>query len=240
MILGNQNFYSNFSAGQKSGDTDLTKDILVNEISDFITTDTLTYVDALSKVGIRVSENDTDETIVDKTVDGLKDNDKLPKALAYIIADTHGMVPDDINTPEAKQQVTNRINKISEGIEEIAKKIGQTDSYKTLKEDILAQIEVKAEEMGNYKRTIYNKKWRKRIIVLGGLVLLGVIIYHGRKMYLAKKGGSMTAAPLPNPTPVPQQPIQPVQPQMQQGGMATAQPIPPAQQLPQEPIIPEY
>ncbi len=198
------NFYKNFNAGMQSGDTSLTGTMLVNEVSNFIVLDTKLYVDTLNKIGIKCSENDTDETLADKTIKGLKTNAQLPIALAWLIADANGTIN---NGKVSKAEAEPIIKNINVGIADIGAKLNiDKVADKEFKTDLMHQIEHKAGEQKDYKRTVYNKKVSKLVKFLGFVVVVGLVGW-GIQSYRKKKLGSainvaptIPLAPIATPT----------------------------------------
>src|SRR5437016_1229781 len=92
MIYINQDFYSNFSGSMKSGDTEMTSDILVNEISDLVAFKDKDVIDLLNKVDIPTKPNAKDAVIIDNVVKNLSSNKKLSFGLAYLIAENNDLL----------------------------------------------------------------------------------------------------------------------------------------------------
>lgn len=215
MIYTNHDFYSNFSAGLKSGDTRVTLDLFVNEISDFIVFDLKNFLNMLEKVGIKAGEKSSDEELVDKTLKALKTNEKITTGLAFLFAEGNGMLMKEKKL--TKDQAAALVDRLDEGLQVVTKEI--VDSKKVrddVKERILQQIVSKAEEKGNYTRTIYKKKTKKIVWVLG-LAALGtaVFLFIRYRKNEAMKMAQMAAMPpvtLPPPitTPIAAAPIVPM------------------------------
>lgn len=172
-------FYSNFTASIKAGDLDLTNDILANEISDFIVFDTDKIIKALNTSDIKIDTTSTDENIVDTVIQNISVNKKLPKALAYIIAQGNEL----LSGPEQKQLKV--IATISEGLTKIGSEIAKSPvSFKTSTMD---QIVAKAAKRTEYKRVIWNKDKKGMsaglVLLIGGAViaLAVVVIYYRQK-----------------------------------------------------------
>lgn len=175
MIYLNHNFMSNFTGSVKSGDLAMTSDILINELSDFIVHDTKTIINALNKAGVKVSEADSDEEIVDAIIANIGSNKTLAKTLAFIVAEANELI--NTGKPD-KVKWTKTVDDIAEGVSEVGKSI---ESNKlSFKGDLIERIKTKAESKGDYKRTILtkDKKSAKAVFyVIGGLVFIGLVIW---------------------------------------------------------------
>jgi len=183
MQFTNQDFYSNFTASLKSGDLNLTSDILANEISDFIVFDTPKIIDALNKADINITDKVSDEEIVDAVIKGLTDNPKLKKTLAFIIADGNNLINTAKGTDKAKQLQI--VNDIAAGLSKVNSAI--IADTKGFKDETMNQIVAKAGSTKEYKRIIY-KKDRKSgkaglYWLIAGVSLIGIvaIIYYRQK-----------------------------------------------------------
>ncbi len=216
MQYTHHDFYSNFTASLKSGDLDITTDILANEISDFIVFDTGKIIEAINKSDIKADTKNTDEEIVDLIIKNISDNQKLSKALGFIISDGNELINNTANTaPADKNKQLQIVTNVANGISKIGKDI-QTDSKK-FKDSVMNQIVSKAAKVKEYKRIIWNKDKNR---ISGGvwlLVGLGVVaitvglIYRRQKNSVSKaipqmiSGGTITPPitnNIPNPTPV--------------------------------------
>jgi len=183
MQFTNQDFYSNFTASLKSGDLNLTSDILANEISDFIVFDTPKIIDALNKADINITDKVSDEEIVDAVIKGLTDSPKLKKTLAFIIADGNNLINTAKGTDKAKQLQI--VNDIAAGLSKVNSAI--IADTKGFKDETMNQLVSKAESTKAYKRIIW-KKDRKSgkaglYWLIAGVSLIGIvaIIYYRQK-----------------------------------------------------------
>ena len=210
-----QNFYSNFTASLKSGDLDLTNDILANEISDFIVFQTDKIIKALNQSDIKIDKDNTDEEIVDSVIKNINTNNKLPKALGFIIADGNDMLV--ASNDKAKQ--LKMISTLSDGLSKVGKEISSnSDSFKSSTMD---QIVSKAAKRTEYKRTIWNKDKKSlgevKVLLIALAVITGIVIiaYYRQKKALAQSipnmmsGGDLTqlnqtppAPPVVTPAPI--------------------------------------
>jgi len=207
-------FYSNFTASLKAGDLDLTNDILANEVSDFIVFQTDKIIQALNTSDIKIDKNNTDEEIVDSVIKNINTNAKLPKALAFIIADGNEMLV--AKNDKAKQ--LKMISTLTDGLSKVGKEISaNSDAFKTSTMD---QIVSKAAKRTEYKRTIWNKDVKgtsieKVLFISIAVIAVGLIIlYFRQKKAVAQAipnmimGGNMMPDPANLPPAV--QPAPPV------------------------------
>ncbi len=208
-------FYSNFTASIKSGDMNLTNDILANEISDFIVFDTDKIIEALNKSDIKINDTATDEDVVDTVIKNISDNKKLVKALSFIIADGNELINSGDNNNKQKQLKV--IDNISQGLSKIAKDISKDP--KDFKDSAMKQVVSKASQRKEYNRTIWNKDKNKMssgvaILVTLGLitVVIGIIYYRQKRAVSAAlpnmilggdAAGVIPPAQVPPVTPMP-------------------------------------
>lgn len=231
MIFLHHNLHSNFSSALAGGDTNLTTDIFVNEVSDIIVFETQKLVDALTTSKISASIKESDEELVEKVIDNLYSNKSLSKAMGFTIAESNKL----INTDKGKKEDWKKIiDSIADSLVKISKDFDSPEIRDELKTTIMKQIEAKAKERKNYSRNIYRKGFftKKRVLIgLGAVALIvgAVWLYkrHKSKQALMLAGGSM-GAPMP---PLPAPDIAPVVPP------APAPPVvaPPA---PPVPVVP--
>lgn len=203
MIYVYHDFYSNFTASIKSGDYAMTTTIFVNELSDLIVYDTKSLVDALNKVGIKASEAQTDEELVDSVIGNLPSNTNLVNALAFLIADSNKIINKKGDKPEKSMKV---VNSIADGVFKLSKQLSEDGgSLKVqMKKDVMEQIVTKANAKGDYKRTIWIAKntRRKIFFVVGGLALIalvgyGIYRYRQSKLTPSLEGGGGLPTPQP-------------------------------------------
>jgi hypothetical protein len=201
------------TASLKSGDTELTTDILVNEISDFIVYDTAKFVEVLNKSGIEASEKMPDETLVDLFIKNLPVNKNLSKAMAFQIADSNGLIN---NGTDNKNKQIAIIDIIARGVSDTGNNIYENpDLSKSVKIDIMNHIVAKAKAKGNYQRVIFNPSSKVIYWIVGGIIIavVGYMIYRSYQIKKLAEGGAVPIAstntpivdtiitPAPTPTP---------------------------------------
>ena len=191
MVYVHHDMFSNFNSSLTSEDLDLTIDIVVSEISDFIVHDVKKFIEILNKAGIKADETMPDEALVDLLLANLPKNANLSKTLAFQIADVNGVINNDEGT---KEEWVSKINVIADGIKKVADEIKNKPTLtKEIKADVMKHIYAKSALKGDYKRVILNpnKKRKKLYWVLGiSGAVLGVIIIAS----LVKKNPNVVAS----------------------------------------------
>lgn len=199
MIYLYHDFYSNFSSGVSAEGNNLTIDLFANELSDMIVYKTEKLVDTLSKVGIDVNLNMSDEEIVDKTIDGISKDEKVVKAIGFAIAEGNGLI-----NKEKGNQVdwVKAVNAVVLGLTPAAKEITKSEESKiSTKNKIMQQIQTKAKSKGNYTRTIWKpapSSGSNALWLVAGVVVVGVCAYL---IYRGTRTTSTVAQPAVNPLP---------------------------------------
>jgi hypothetical protein len=196
------NFMSNFTASVEAGESDMTKGIFVNELSDFIVYDTARLLEAMKKAGLDVRENDSDEELIDIVIKSLGNNQKLATTLAFIIAEANQLIN---NGKTDKSKTEEVVKEIASGLLIVGKDIRTGDSSKQFKEDVLEHVYAKAEAKGDYRRDILksDKPFGKRAgyVVLGTIGVIGLIIFFAYRVQKKKQVGALVATAL---APIPQ------------------------------------
>lgn len=190
MQYANHDFYSNFTASVKAGDTDMTSEIFANELSDMIVFDAAKTIDTLNNVaGAKLSTKDADEEIVDYVIADLSGNSKMKKAFAFMIAEGNELINSKNSKDKSEKGQRDIVNKIADGMNKVA--TGIVNSPEKFKEDTMKQIESKASAKKEYKRTIWkkdkkgaNRKWI--YAVAGVTVAFLVFVYYRQKRAISK------------------------------------------------------
>jgi hypothetical protein len=214
MIYVNQDFYSNFSGSMKSGDTDMTSDILVSEISDLVAFKDKDVIDMLNKVAITTKPTASDAVLIDNIVNNLSSNKKLSFGLAYLIADNNDLLTvkkqKKSNASGSRRRSSGKssadgakeedwsavIDKIGSGIQ----KVGDNISDKTAQEKLASSIkEATKTKVDASPETKARKKERigtgngKKVLYWGiGLLVAGGVSWGVWYMY--KKNKAKNAA----------------------------------------------
>jgi len=195
--LTHHDFYSNFTASLKTGDLDLTNDILANEVSDCIVFETDKIIKALNQAEIKIDKNNTDEDIVDAVIKNINTNEKFKKALAFTIAEGNEMlVAKNDKTKQLKM-----IDTITKGLSKVGNEVSKNpEAFKTSTMD---QVVSKAAKRTEYKRTIWNKdksgmgEGKVLLIALGVLAVGVLIIYFRQKRSVAQAIPNMIMGGVP-------------------------------------------
>lgn len=197
MQYTHHNFYSNFTSSLKSRDLDVSKDILLNEISDFIVFDPNKIIGAIKTAGIRIKENPTAEEITDAVVNNIKGNKKLVKTLAFIISEGNELI--NKSGVDGKGAQLKMIDKVAEGMSSI------TGDVATGKDTILNQVKTKAASVDGYAGTIMNNdKDNSGVYLMAGLGVLAVFIVwvYFRQQTAIAPISAIDQLPIPTPAPI--------------------------------------
>ncbi len=197
------NFYSNFTASVAVGESDMTKDIFVNELSDFIVYDTTRLITAMKLAGLSVSEKDSDERLIDAISNNLGSNPKLASALAFIIAEANQLINNGKTTKEESTQI---IKEITSGLLIVGKDIRTDEGAASFKKDVLEHIYAKAKSKGGYNRVILESD---RAFGKVGYVFIGLGLALALTIFIAYRvqrrsliAGSIAASLTPPITPI--------------------------------------
>jgi hypothetical protein len=86
MIYVENDFYSNFNGAVKADDDTVVQSMMVDQISNLIAKRRGEVIQLFQKIGIKLSQNPSNEEISDRLVRSLKSSKKLQVGLAYLIA----------------------------------------------------------------------------------------------------------------------------------------------------------
>lgn len=197
-------FYSNFTASVENGESEMTKDLFISELSDFIVYDTPRLVQAMTMAGLDVKITDSDEELIDTIAGSLGNNAKLAKTLAFIFAESNQLIN---NGKTGKEESEKIIKELQSGILIVGKDIRSEEGTKEFKADVLEHIYSKSKTKGDYKRTILisDKSFNKKsgFYVLGYLALLGIGIYVIYRIQRKSEIASLVATASAPITPLP-------------------------------------
>lgn len=199
MIYLNNDFTSNFAAGISAENNSLTIDLFANEISDLIVGNTVELVNTLKKAGLDVDLKMSDEEIVDSIINNLDKNEKIIKAISFIIAQDNGLLKGE----KSKVDWIKVVDSIVLGVTPASKEITQSEATKqATKNKIMKQIEAKAQILGNYQRQIWRDKSNGvGLVLIFGIVVVGLVSYW---IYTKSKKTPIAVPPINNPVPTPQ------------------------------------
>jgi hypothetical protein len=173
--------------------------LIYSLISSLIVEDTQKFVDALKKANLDVNVNMSDEEIVDTIINNLDKNEKIVKAISFVIAENNGL----LGGGDGKGQIDwmKILDSIVLGISPAAKEITQSEATKAAtKNKIMTQIETKAAMVGNYQRKIWknNSGSAVGLVLIFGIVAVGLLGYW---IYTRSKNKSAVVPPINTPTP---------------------------------------
>ena len=92
MIRTVQDFYSNFNNAIIAKDTNLTMDMLINELSTLIVKSKPKVVEMMNAAGVPVSKNISDTALANRVIDNAEKNNKVRHGLAYLISEKHDLL----------------------------------------------------------------------------------------------------------------------------------------------------
>ena len=207
----NHDFFSNFSSGADSGDSEFTTDLWVNEVADIIVLNPQSVVDLMNKVNIKSTIGESDEELVDKILDNITKNDSLNKGISFLIADQN-----DLTTAKDVGGATDwkaKVEKITAKYKTLLNDVLNSPSQKAkLKSNLMNQISTKAEGTSRNRiifisetpSTLKSINKKKVMYVIGGILLLvgaGLLYRHYQKGKLLKlqTGGGVPATFTPLP-----------------------------------------
>ena len=98
MIRTVQDFYSNFNNAIIAKDTNLTMDMLINELSTLIVKSKPRVVEMMNAAGVPVSKNISDTALANRVIDNAEKNNKVRHGIAYLISEKHDLLNYSNNT----------------------------------------------------------------------------------------------------------------------------------------------
>ena len=222
MLYLNHDFYSNFNSGIQSGDNDFITDMIVNELSELIVYNHDSLLDLMNSVGISVNEKMSDEKVINLILSNIKENIKLVKGLAFLIAQNNLNVKnvrvvksqngqETVMKSGEKAATISQIDMVASGI------VGLADTFKykpqlekEFKIKLMEKIKTKSKAVGDRKikheDSGNGKYWLLAILVIGAGV--GAYFYFKNKKAKAELGMELAEAG----TEVPVEPEIPVEP----------------------------
>jgi len=191
MIYLKHDFYSNFTDGVKSGDTDLIRDMVINEISDIIVYKPEKVIELLNTVGVKTPVNTSDERMVKNITANLNDNRKLVKGIAFLIADNNGIVKEQKN-PRKSHNWIRSVDKITEGVETIGFNFNTKARAKVeFEQELMDAIKTKSDSLGDRKRRHTDNSGKNFLIfllIIGAGIGIYFFIKHRRKVAAKEMG----------------------------------------------------
>jgi hypothetical protein len=172
----NHDFYSNFSNSIKHGAIDTSIDIYKTELSDIVVYEYKKIYDLFKSIGItNFKETETDQQLVERIMAEAKSNDKLVRGLSFLIAQLNEVqkgLKKDENYIDA-------LNKITDGIKVSIMELATSErKEKKFIADVLKDIEMKANKVGDRKRKVYNTSNKfMNVILLAGVIVGCYFLY---------------------------------------------------------------
>lgn len=199
MINVNGDFMSNFSSAIKC-DNQLTKDILLDELSNIICYNKNDLLLVLTKsIDEKLLKSPSDKYIVDKLMSNI-DNVKIQKGIAYIIAKNNDVVNSKMNYEKNMGAILLVYNGFSPAFNELKKDPNKAVLFK---EKLLSLIDVKNEKAKQMDKPDSNiegdgkKINKKKLFIWCGIVLIlvgGTLLffyYRRKKAKMALEASSL-------------------------------------------------
>lgn len=182
----------NFSASQKYGDDELTRDVLLNQVADLIVHNRNEVVNLLNDkhVGLSVPQNASDKVLIKKLLDNAQSNEMLSKGLAFLMVQQMEMGESHAGGGDPISAVADTIKSISGNI---ANKQNQKLQKQQNQADITKMILSKRQDEAKGKS-------RTKLILL---ITAGAIVLIIGGIYAWKYFKTPAIAPTPMPTPMP-------------------------------------
>lgn len=190
MMYLQHDFYSNFSKSLQSGDSQMTYDLLVDELSELIVHDHKKIFDLLHKVDVKVRHNASDEQLVDSLLKELKENEKLTKGLSFLIAERNNLISNKTDQKSGKKY----IDYVNKNLKNVFKTMLSENNQKgKFKSDVINRVKVKASKVSNRGRNITSpsKYWRNVIILAGVGVGIYLLYKHREKIFGNKEAEAL-------------------------------------------------
>lgn len=169
MIYVKHDFFSNFTSSVSVGDTEFSKNIIANELSDIIIFKTNSLISVLEKINVKCSKKDSYEELLDKVIDKKNDNQILKKGLAFLIAENNGVI-DNVDAKQGKSLV----DKVFDGIVVVFSKIhNDVTENRMFKSEVLELIKVKLESA---PELVNKRKLKKRSKVLRNVAIFSILV----------------------------------------------------------------
>jgi hypothetical protein len=169
-------FYSNFSQSLQSGDSKMTNDIIIDELSELIVHDYTKIFDLLSKVGVRVSPNISDEQLVDILLNEMRTNKKLVRGLAFLIADKNELINSKTDEKSGRKYVDYVSNNLDTSFKNILRTQNETKKFKT---SLMNQVKSKDSTVADRTRNVVTPSyfWRN-VLIVTAIAGVSYLIYY--------------------------------------------------------------
>lgn len=198
MISVENDFFLNLKKAVKSNDDLAVQSIIVDETSTLIAQSRDKVLDLLDKVGIKTTNNPTNEEISGLIADNIKTKSKLQTGLAYLIAEQNDLLIDNSKKKNAESKEIN-IDNSKDAVISISKIISiMADNLESKDGTFKSLLTEKSNNKApNYSAKVYNvdnqtksslgsakkskSKRKKRLLIGLGIIAVGTLIYYGNK-----------------------------------------------------------
>ncbi len=225
MIILKNDFYSSFAGAVKSQDSDLIKQMTLNQISDLVAYDEKSVTGLLNKTGVPIASDASDKEIVKSLVENMPKNEKLCKGIAFMVADNNDLlkVKSGADGKGNKKSLYNVINNIRDGFSSVVGDMNNGVKKVEIEAQLNNEVENKVKTAG-LKKTSNEKKSsskKSKLIwwIFGGAVLtLGALAvysyFKGKSITTLESGGGLPSGNQNPPTivPPPSNPVPPIPP----------------------------
>ena len=178
MIYGG-NLMSNFAGSIITGDSDMTKGVVLTQIYRLIDKDPKTLIKALKDSGVSIDEKTSVANLIDKSVDSLYENEKFKIELAKVLS-VEGYSNGDGDAIEAGTDAISKIGgggatggvvgAIAGAIDSIFGTVGKFKQAKADKDSDKRALQAMLLQGGEKKTN-----WLP-VIIIGGVLLIGGIV----------------------------------------------------------------
>ena len=205
MIFVENDFYLNFKNAVKSNDETALRVIFIDQISNLLAKNRGDIISLFQKVGIKTSENPSNEELVNKIVENIKKSAKLRAGLSFLISKQNDLLVSSDKSERKSESTKKDSESESEQSDVDYEKSADTVTFiatslnaiaETLKNEKLNSFQKSLIEKTNVKAPNYSgkayetkkpknktskKKSNKWIWIALGVTALGVTIYAYKK-----------------------------------------------------------
>lgn len=225
MIILRNDFYSSFAGAVKSQDSDLIKQMTLNQISDLVAYDEKSVTSLLNKTGVPIASDASDKEIVKALVENMPRNEKLCKGIAFMVADNNDLlkVKSGADGKGNKKSLYNVINNIRDGfssvVGDMSNGVKKVEIENQLNNEVENKVKTSEIKKPSNEKKAAAKKSKIVLWILGSAVATFAIFliyqhFKGKSVTMENGGTLNPPAPPagPPPNPIPPNPIPPTPP----------------------------
>ena len=209
MMFLEHDFYSNFSKSLQSGDTEITSDIITDELSELIVYDYEKVFKLMETLDIKVHKNISDEVLADKLLAEMQHNKKLVRGISFLIAEKNNLINNNTDDRSGKKYIDYINRNLTKTFERILSNNNEKVKFKT---DLMKKVKSKDSKVAERKRKVDAPNHFWTYVAIGaGVITLGVIIYKNWDKLSGKTPleGDIDVPPPPVEPPAPAPPVEP-------------------------------